>query len=51
MVFGTRNLFVVDGSLSPAPTTSNPAFLYEVIADLASEKILAFLNRELMSGL
>ncbi|KAI9642064.1 hypothetical protein NHQ30_009935 [Ciborinia camelliae] len=41
LVIGTDNLFVIDGSLSPAPTTSNPAFLYESIAELASERIIA----------
>ncbi|ESZ92408.1 cellobiose dehydrogenase [Sclerotinia borealis F-4128] len=40
LVYGTDNLFVIDGSLSPAPTTSNPAFLYEAIAELASEKVI-----------
>ncbi|RDW65183.1 hypothetical protein BP5796_09875 [Coleophoma crateriformis] len=39
-VYGTDNLFVIDGSLSPAPTSSNPAFLYEIIAELAVGRIL-----------
>ncbi|CAD6444578.1 077e612e-0d67-4046-bbe9-45751a8e31cc [Sclerotinia trifoliorum] len=44
LVIGTQNLFVVDGSLSPAPTTSNPAFLYESIAELASCRIISKLG-------
>lgn len=43
-VYGTNNLFVVDGSLSRAPTTSNPAFLYEAIAELASVKVMESLG-------
>ncbi|KAG4033704.1 hypothetical protein MFRU_004g02080 [Monilinia fructicola] len=40
LVHGTNNLYVIDGSLSPAPTTSNPSFLYESIAELASDRII-----------
>jgi len=43
-VRGTQNLFVVDGSLTPAPTTSNPAFLYEGVAEMAADKILKLLG-------
>ncbi|EFX02560.1 cellobiose dehydrogenase [Grosmannia clavigera kw1407] len=43
-VYGTDNLFVIDGSLSPAPTTSNPTFLYEAMAELASERIINLLT-------
>lgn len=39
-LFGTSNLFVVDGSLSPAPTTSNPACFYEIVAEMGSDKML-----------
>lgn len=39
-VFGTSNLFVVDGSLSPAPTTSNPACFYEIVAEAGSDRML-----------
>ncbi|KAL1311442.1 hypothetical protein AAFC00_001602 [Neodothiora populina] len=44
-VYGTDNLYVIDGSLSPAPTTSNPSFLYEVLAEFAVEKIVPVLRR------
>ncbi|PNS19707.1 Cellobiose dehydrogenase [Sphaceloma murrayae] len=44
-VFGTDNLFVVDGSLTPAPTTSNSAYLYEGVAELVSDKIIALIRR------
>jgi len=43
-VYGTDNLYVIDGSLSPKPTTSNPAFLYEAIAEIATERILSILG-------
>lgn len=39
-VFGTSNLFIVDGSLSPAPTTSNPACFYEIVAEAGSDRML-----------
>ncbi|KAF4548552.1 GMC oxidoreductase-like protein 8 [Elsinoe fawcettii] len=44
-VYGTDNLFVVDGSLTPAPTTSNSAYLYEGVAELASDKIIRLIRR------
>ncbi|QSZ36635.1 hypothetical protein DSL72_006516 [Monilinia vaccinii-corymbosi] len=44
LVHGTQNLYVIDGSLSPAPTTSNPSFLYESIAELASDRVIKKLS-------
>ncbi|TKX23117.1 GMC oxidoreductase-like protein 6 [Elsinoe australis] len=43
-VYGTDNLFVIDGSLTPAPTTSNSAYLYEGVAELVSDKIVRLLR-------
>ncbi|KAM3086671.1 hypothetical protein ACMFMF_000616 [Clarireedia jacksonii] len=43
-VYGTANLYVIDGSLSPAPTTSNPSFLYETLAEMATDKIIPLLK-------
>ncbi|KAF2220308.1 cellobiose dehydrogenase [Elsinoe ampelina] len=44
-IYGTDNIFVVDGSLTPAPTTSNSAYLYEGVAELASDKIMRLIRR------
>lgn len=40
-VYGTENLFVVDGSVFPGMVSTNPSALIVAVAERASEKILA----------
>ena len=40
-VYGTDNLFVVDGSVFPGQTSSNPCAAIVVVAEHAAERILA----------
>ena len=39
-VYGTDNLFVVDGSIFPGMVTGNPSAMIVVAAEYAAEKIL-----------
>lgn len=43
-VYGTDNLFVVDASIFPGLTTSNPSAAIVIAAERASERILALQN-------
>jgi cellobiose dehydrogenase (acceptor) len=40
-VYGTDNLFVVDGSIFPGQTTGNPSAAIVIVAEHAAQKILA----------
>lgn len=40
-VYGTDNLFVVDASIFPGMVTTNPSALIVIVAERASERILA----------
>ncbi|XXH03587.1 hypothetical protein Hte_009992 [Hypoxylon texense] len=40
-VYGTDNLFVVDGSIFPGMVTGNPSAMIVTVAEFAAEKILA----------
>lgn len=40
-VFGTDNLFVVDGSIMPGMMTGNPSAMIVIMAEHAADKILA----------
>lgn len=40
-VYGTDNLFVVDGSIMPGMMTGNPSAMIVIMAEHAADKILA----------
>lgn len=49
-VYGTENLFVVDASIMPGLTTSNPSGAIMAVAERASQRILA-LNTDVKANL
>ena len=40
-VYGTEGLFVTDGSISPAMTTSNPVQMIMAFGEICASKVLA----------
>jgi len=40
-VYGTKNLFIIDASISPGQTTCNPSAAFMIMAERAVERILA----------